>query len=307
MLIIVLEKIGIMFLILILGVVCYRKGLFDEIMTKRLSTFLLQVINPAVIFVSYQISYSRELLVNLGYSFVLSILAFLIQIVIAYLVVRKRSANSVIERLSVIYSNCGFFGIPLANGLFGREGVFFLTGYLTVFYLFFWTHGVILMIGKSGIKETAKNLFSPAIIGVVLGVICFLGKIKLPQVLVSALDSVGSMNTPLAMLVAGATLAQSNLISSFTNLRIYLISAFKLILVPMAVALVFSFLPLNPVMLLVIIIAVACPVAASCTMFALRYGKDSIYASQLFIVTTLLSIGSIPLVVSLSNLLGIIA
>ncbi len=306
MLNIVLEKIGIMFLILALGVICFKKGLFDEALTKRLSTFLLQVVNPAVIFVSYQISYTNELLVSLGYSFALSVLAFLIQIAVTYLVVGKHSVNSAVERLSVIYSNCGFFGIPLANSLFGREGVFFLTGYLTVFYLFFWTHGVILMIGKSGVKETVRNLLSPAIVGVVLGLVCFVGRIKLPSVLVDAFDSVGSMNTPLAMLVAGATLAQSNLVSSFTNLRIYLISAFKLLLVPMAVALVFSFLPLDPVMLLVIIIAVACPVAASCTMFALRYGKDSIYASQLFIVTTLLSIVTIPLVVFLSNLLGIV-
>ena len=306
MLNIVLEKIGIMFLILALGVICFKKGLFDEALTKRLSTFLLQVVNPAVIFVSYQISYTNELLVSLGYSFALSVLAFLIQIAVTYLVVGKHSVNSAVERLSVIYSNCGFFGIPLANSLFGREGVFFLTGYLTVFYLFFWTHGVILMIGKSGVKETVRNLLSPAIVGVVLGLVCFVGRIKLPSVLVDAFDSVGSMNTPLAMLVAGATLAQSNLVSSFTNLRIYLISAFKLLLVPMAVALVFSFLALDPVMLLVIIIAVACPVAASCTMFALRYGKDSIYASQLFIVTTLLSIVTIPLVVFLSNLLGIV-
>lgn len=306
MLNIVLEKIGIMFLILALGVICFKKGLFDEALTKRLSTFLLQVVNPAVIFVSYQISYTNELLVSLGYSFALSVLAFLIQIAVTYLVVGKHSVNSAVERLSVIYSNCGFFGIPLANSLFGREGVFFLTGYLTVFYLFFWTHGVILMIGKSGVKETVRNLLSPAIVGVVLGLVCFVGRIKLPSVLVDAFDSVGSMNTPLAMLVAGATLAQSNLVSSFTNLRIYLISAFKLLLVPMAVALVFSFLLLDPVMLLVIIIAVACPVAASCTMFALRYGKDSIYASQLFIVTTLLSIVTIPLVVFLSNLLGIV-
>ncbi|MDD3058733.1 MAG: AEC family transporter [Sphaerochaeta sp.] len=306
MLSIVLEKIGIMFLILALGVICLKKGIFDEALTKRLSTFLLQVVNPAVIFVSYQITYSHELLVNLGYSFALSFAAFLLQILVAALVIRKKSVNAAVEKLSIIYSNCGFFGIPLANGLFGREGVFYLTGYLTVFYLFFWTHGVILMIGRSGVKETAKNLFSPAIVGVVLGFLTFILRIPVPTVIVQALDSVGGMNTPLAMLVAGATLAQSNLLSCFTNPRIYLVSFHKLILVPLAVALAFMFLPLNPVMLLTIIIASACPVGASCTMFALRYGKDSIYASQLFIVSTLLAIISIPLVVTFSNLIGIV-
>lgn len=306
MLSIVLEKIGIMFLILALGVICLKKGIFDEELTKHLTTFLLQVISPAVIFVSYQITYSHELLVNLGYSFVLSFAAFLIQILVALLVVRKKTFNGAIEKLSIIYSNCGFFGIPLADGIFGREGVFYLTGYLTVFYLFFWTHGVILMIGRGGVKETAKNLFSPAIVGMILGFLSFILKIPVPNVIIQTLDSVGSMNTPLAMLIAGATLAQSNLFSCFSSPRIYLISVYKLFLVPVVVALAFYLLPLNPVMLLTIIIASACPVGASCTMFALRYGKDSIYASQLFIVSTLLAIISIPLVVTFSNLIGIV-
>ena len=306
MLSIVLEKIGIMFLILALGVICLKKGIFDEELTKHLTTFLLQVISPAVIFVSYKITYSHELLVNLGYSFVLSFAAFLIQILVALLVVRKKTFNGAIEKLSIIYSNCGFFGIPLADGIFGREGVFYLTGYLTVFYLFFWTHGVILMIGRGGVKETAKNLFSPAIVGMILGFLSFILKIPVPNVIIQTLDSVGSMNTPLAMLIAGATLAQSNLFSCFSSPRIYLISVYKLLLVPVVVALAFYLLPLNPVMLLTIIIASACPVGASCTMFALRYGKDSIYASQLFIVSTLLAIISIPLVVTFSNLIGIV-
>lgn len=307
MLQIVFEKISIMFLILVLGIICLKKGLFDDVMVKRLSTFLLQVVNPAVIFVSYQISYTRELLVTLGYSFVLSLVAFIIQIVVTYLLVGKRSLNCAVERLSLIYSNCGFFGIPLAYGLFGREGVFYLTGYLTVFYLFFWTHGVILMVGRTSVSQTAKNLLSPAIVGVVLGLLCFLFKISLPSILVDALDSVGSMNTPLAMLVAGATLGQSKLSECFSNLRIYLMSFHKLIVIPFAVTAAFALTSLDPVMLLTIIIAVACPVAASCTMFALRYNKNSIYASQLFIMTTLFAIISIPLVVWFANLLGIVA
>jgi len=306
MLSIVLEKIGIMFFLLGLGVICLKGGILNEETTKRLTTFLLQIVSPAVIFVSYQMAYSHELLVNLGYSFALSIAAFLIQILVAAVVVRKRTFNGAIEKLSIIYSNCGFFGIPLADGIFGREGVFYLTGYLTVFWFFFWTHGVILMIGRGGVKETAKNLFSPAIVGMILGFLTFILKISVPDVIIQTLDSVGSMNTPLAMLIAGATLAQSNLFSCFTKPRIYLISLYKLILVPVAVALAFRFLPLNPVMLLTIIIASACPVGASCTMFALRYGKDSIYASQLFIVSTLLAILSIPLVVTFSNFIGIV-
>ncbi|MGE4585653.1 MAG: AEC family transporter [Sphaerochaeta sp.] len=302
---VVLDKILMMFLILAVGLLCFRTRIFDETTLKRLSTFLLQVVNPAVIFVSYQMSYTRELLVSLGYAFVLSVAAFLIQIVVAYAVVRKKGVNSAVERLSIIYSNCGYFGIPLASGLFGKEGVFYLTSYLTVFSLFFWTQGVVLMIGKTNLKETIRNLVTPAIIGVILGMLCFVLQIRLPSVFLQTLDSLGSMNTPLAMLIAGASLGRASLRSCFLQRRVYLIALYRLILVPFAVIFAFSFTTLDAVMVLTIILAAASPVAVGSTMFALRYEKDSLYASQLFITTTLLAIFSIPLVVWFARVMGI--
>ena len=302
---IVLEKIASMFVILALGVVCYRKNLFDEQMVRKLSTFLLQVVNPVVLFVSYQISYNEEQLINLGYAFLLSLGAFVIQILVTNVLISRKGIQFSVERLSTIYSNCGFFGIPLIHGLFGREGVFFLTAYLTVFYLFFWTHGVLLMIGKATLKEAVRNLVSPAIFSVLLGLLCFLFQLRLPGFFVSALDSVGSMNTPLAMLVAGATVGQSELRTCFSSARVYWIASIKLLVVPFAVALVMSRFAISPMLRMVIILASACPVGATCTMFAIRYGKDGVYASQLFIVSTLLVVVTIPLVVAFSGFLGI--
>ncbi len=302
---IVLEKIASMFVILAFGVLCYRKNLFDEQMIKKLSTFLLMVVNPIVLFVSYQISYNEEQLVNLGYAFLLSLGAFIVQILVAYVFIPRKNIQSAVERLSAIYSNCGFFGIPLINGLFGREGVFYLTAYLTVFYLFFWTHGVLLMIGKTTLKEAVRNLVSPAIFCVLLGLLCFSFQVKLPSFFVSALDSVGSMNTPLAMLVAGATVGQSELKVCFSSVRVYWIAMLKLLIVPFAVAILMSFFAISPMLRMVVILASASPVGATCTMLAIRYGKDGGYASQLFIVSTLLVALTIPLVVAFSGFLGI--
>ncbi len=294
-----------MFLILGVGVLCYRKGVFDESTLKRMSILLLQVVNPAVILISYQISYTPELLRSLGFAFVLSVVAFLIQIIVGYLVVSKRSGDHAIERLSVMYSNCGYFGLPLAYALFGQEGVFYLTSYLTVFSLFFWTQGVILMVGKARPQELARNLLSPAIIVVFIGFLFFILKIRLPSFVYDAVDNLGSMNTPLAMLIAGATLGKSNIDAFVKRPRIYLISFYRLILVPAVIIMVFRFTSFNPTMLLVIIIAAASPIAVNSTMFALKYEKDSLYASQMFIVTTLLAVFSIPTIIWLAKLVGI--
>lgn len=305
MILIVLEKIAIMFIVLALGFFSYRKNLLDDHMVKKLSTFLLQVISPLLLFVSYQMSYNEELLLNLGYAFLLSLGAFAIQIFLGHVLIPKRNRHHAVERLSVIYANCGFFGIPLIYGLFGSEGIFYLTAYLTVFYIFFWTHGVLLMIGRTTFKEAVRNLISPAIVAVFLGLFCFSFQLMLPHVIVSALDSVASMNTPLAMLVAGATLAQSNIKACFSSGRAYWISAIKLLIIPFGVVVFMSFFAVSPMLRMVIILATACPVAVICTMFAVRYGKDGVYASYLFIVSTLFVVVSIPIVVAFSGLLGI--
>lgn len=303
----IIQKIVMMFLILLLGLLCYKKGFLDGETSVKLSNFLLMVVNPLVIFVSYQIDFDGALLHNLAVVLLLSAIAFAVQILLIHLLIPgKRNADAAIERLSAIYGNCGFIGIPLIGSLFGREGVFYMTAYLTVFYLFFWTHGVILMAGKTDAKSTLKNLLSPAIIGVVLGLACFLTRVRLPGVIVDAMDSVGSMNTPLAMLVAGATLGKSNLSACLKNRRIYWVCFLKLILVPASAMLMLLPLRLPATVVMTLLVACACPIGACCTMFALKFKGDGTYASELFAVSTVLSAITIPLLVVFTETLGIL-
>ena len=313
---IVFQKITVMFLILAAGILCCRWKLIDEEGNRKLSNLLLLLVNPVVIFVSYQMEYDSRPIRNLILAFLLGLLCFALQIAVCSLLIpaggksglltrKKENKNYQIERLCAVYSNCGFIGIPLINSLFGREGVFYLTGYLTIFYLFLWSHGVILMTGKADRRTTIKNLCSPAIIGVLLGLFCFAFQILLPDTVVEALSSIGSMNTPLAMLVAGAALGQTSLRSCVGNVRIYYISMIRLMIIPFCLILLFQFLPFSPVLLLTTLIAASCPVGACCTMFALTYGKDGAYASQIFTVTTLLCIVTIPFVVAAAGIVGI--
>lgn len=303
----IIEKIVMMFLILMLGVLCYKKNFLDDGTSVNLSNFLLMIVNPLVIFVSYQIPFDEARFHNLLLTLLLSLVAFAVQIVLIHLIIPgRKNGNAAIERLSAIYGNCGFIGIPLINSLFGREGVFYMTAYLTVFYLYFWTHGVIIMAGKSDLKSTLKNLLSPAIVGVVLGLICFLAQIRLPDVIVSAMDSVGSMNTPLAMLVAGATLGKSDLKVCLRNKRIYWICFLKLILVPAAAMLMLLPLHLTSTVVMTLLVACACPIGACCTMFSLKFKGDGRYASEMFAVSTVLSAVTIPFLVFFTEQLGIL-
>lgn len=301
---ITLNQILIVFIIILIGVICFKMKLIDKETNKKLSNILLMLINPLVIFVSYQREFSKELLDGLIISLFLALATHIFAILISQLLLRKKQNSDIdIERFSAIYSNCGFMGIPLVNGIIGIEGVFYLTAYITIFNIFVWTHGIFIMVGKQERKELVKILLSPTLISIFLGFIFFITQIKIPDVLLKSLDYVAAMNTPLAMIIAGVTIAQTSLKDVFNKARIYLVSFIKLLFIPLMLILLFSILPISETVLITTIIAVACPTGATGTMFALRFNKNSIYASEIFTLTTLFSLITIPIVTMLIDLI----
>lgn len=289
-----------MLILIIVGMISYKTHVVTKDGSKHLSNLLVTVVSPVVIFVSYQRDFDSTMLVGLLEAFGLSLLGFGIAMLAAYLLLRKSDQyDVVIERFSTIYSNCGFMGIPLVDAMFGSEGVFYLTAVITSFNLLVWTHGMMSFTGGSGftIKGFFKALCSPSIIAVPVGLICFLFQLRVPGVVYDALNYISGMNTPLAMIVAGATVAQTNLIKVFGKGRIYWVSFLKLILVPALIVLVFSLFNVPTIITLTVALALAAPSGAMGTMFAVRYDRNALYASEIFAATTILSALTLPLIV----------
>lgn len=292
-----------MFLIMVLGFLCFKLKIINHETNKKLSDFLLLIVNPLLIFNSYQRDFNKELFQGLLVSFVLALVSHIVAIGIAQLLVRgKGNKDLPLERFSCIYSNCGFMGIPLINSLYGSEGVFYLTAYMTVFNLFIWTHGVIMMTGQRSIKAMVKTLISPTFIAIVIGFALFLLDIRVPEVLYRSMDYVASMNTPLAMIIAGVTLAQSEIKKVLFKRRIYLVILMKQILIPAVLVLLYYRLPLNPEIITTAVLAAGCPVAATGMLFALRYHKNHLYASELYSISTMAALVTIPAVMLFAGL-----
>lgn len=299
------QQIFTMFIIIMLAVLCYRAKLVDKDGSKVLSNILMYLINPCIIFCSYQKEFDPRLVKGLLVSFVLAVIAHVIAMVVAQVFVRGKEVDIVNERMAVIYSNCSFLAIPLVNRIYGLEGVFYLTAYITVFSLLIWTHGVIFMGGKECRKEVIKALLSPAILTIFAGLICYFAKIRVPQIIMEPLESISAMNTPVAMIIAGICIAQTDVKKTLFKWRIYLVCFLKLLLVPIGVVLVAKPFLGASMVCGVSVVAAASPVATMCMIFAIRFKKDSQYASELFAVSTLLSLGTIPLVLFLLEMLPV--
>lgn len=300
---IILNQTLIMLILIIVGIICKKTKIITDDGNKELSKLVLTVVNPIVILMAYQTDYKPQLVKNLLIAFGLSILSYIILIVAAYLLIpQKDGRETQIERFSAIYSNCGFMGIPLVNALFGSEGIFYLTAFLTVFNLVVWTHGIILISGERNLKNIVKVFYSPVIISIVLGIIMFFAQIRLPNIITDSLNFISNLNTPLAMIVSGVTIADTKILKLLKKPGIYYVSFLKLILLPLILIAVFSLFNVNEQVRITVLVAASAPAAAMCTLQCIRYEKNSLYASEIFAASTILSVVTLPIIVHIDNL-----
>lgn len=289
-----------MVLLMIIGVFCYKINMIDEPTNKKLSSFVLLLVNPIVIFLSYQREFESELMRGLMISLLLAILSYGISLAVTHVVFRNKGDETFgVEKYACVYSNSGLIGIPLVQGVFGLEGVFYLTAYLTVFNLLVWTHGVMVMSGQKDLTSIKKVFLSPPLLATILGLLAFLFRFQLPDTLANPLGMLGSTNTPLGMMVAGVSMAQCSIKDLMGRKRLVLTCVMRLLLIPGLVILAFSFIDAAPILTGTSLIAVACPVAANLILFAYRYEKDTQYATGLFVLSTMLSMVTIPLMLLL--------
>lgn len=305
-------RVLIMSVILCIGVIAYKTKVISKDGTKQLSAIELKIINPLLIFMSYQEPFDTEKLHGLLWSFVLSAASFAVTIGLATVLKRKNgNENWSVERFSCIYSNCGFMGIPLIKGLYGNEGVLYLTAYITLFNLLVFTHGYMLMKEETDFSALVKAVRSPSVIAVFIGLICYVTRLRIDAVpavggvLSEALQAVADMNTPMAMLIAGATAAQTALLKTLTDRRILTTAASKLLIVPAAIILLMHFVPSGVPLMprLIVCIACACPAATTGTMFALLLDKNAKRCSEIFALTTVASMATLPLIAAFASLL----
>lgn len=304
---ILLKQVVIMLIYLCVGAVCYKTGVITEEGNRSLSNFVLYAVNPALIFISYQQDFSVRLLKGLLTTLVLSFAGILLFILAARLLIRSKDGGETgIERYSAAYSNCGFMGIPIASVLLGAEGVFYITAFNTAFNILIWTHGVCVISGNRKEMDIKKVALNPTIIATALGFVCFVLKLRLPEIPYTACSSISSITAPFAMVVAGVTIARTDLLKAVKKLSIYKVCLLKLIVMPLVSVLLFAAIPMNidRTVILTTILALACPTATTCTMLTLKYRKNSVYAAEIFAVSTLLSVLTLPLVIYIQELIS---
>lgn len=291
---ILLQQTIIMFALMLLGLLLSRRGMITEQGSRDLSNVLLYAVIPCVILRSYMSEFSTEKLRAMGLSALIAVIAFAASIAVAYLTCGTRHR---IENFAVAFGNAGFIGIPLVTAVFGPEAAFYVVSFSTFANLLQWTYGIVIISGKKETMNLRMVFVNPVFISMVIGITLFVLQPTLPTVVTGTIGYIADGNTVLAMIILGYYLSKVQLRGLFADVRLYLFSALRLLVVPAVTILVFLPFPFaRGEITLITLIAAATPIASSTAIFAQKFDQDYRRAVSYVCLSTILSVATLPLV-----------
>ena len=289
----------VMMLFMVVGYFLYKGKKVTAETNSALSNLLLFAILPCAIVNSFLTERTAEKMTGLGHSFLLAVVALAVSICISLFVYKKQPA----EQFGVAFSNVGFMGIPIITAAIGAEAVFYVASFVALLNVLQQTFGVVLMSGDLKAVKPKKLLTIPVLIAMVLGILLFVTRFPVPQVVRSAVASLAAVNGPLAMVILGVFFAQVDIKEIFTTKRYYHISVMRLIIIPVITGLILWPLPGTPLIKLVALTAAAAPIGSNVSIFAKMYGQDYKSATQEVCQSTIFAVITMPAVVTLFSLL----
>lgn len=282
-----------MFIFILAGLALLKTSILKESDGNVLGTLLLYLIMPVTVINAFiSNSFTAE---ELFLSFGLSLMVFVISITISVLVFRKDPVSA----FGASFPNSGFIGIPLVSAVLGDKAVMYISTVISLTNAFQWVLGEVLFADKKEKSfEIRKLILNPMILSFVIGLILNPIAKYIPSLLKDCTSSIAACNSPLAMIILGINMGKVAFKDIFFTKKAYLVSLFRLILIPFVTIILFSAVPSENITIkLAIMISSVAPVGSNTAIYARKYGKNYDYAVVMTCLSTLLSIITVPLVV----------
>lgn len=299
----VLSQMISLFMMMFVGFLAAKVGLIEPDFRRKLSSLVLNTACPCIIVSSVLKSGSAPsaMVATLG----VSVVFYAVMIVLAFLLVHiipTPPAERRLDQLMLVCTNLIFMGIPIIQSFYGAEGVSLLSMFILLFNFLVFTYGV-MMVGGSDIK--LKQLCNPGVFSALLALFFGVTGLRLPAPVENTLSTIGAVNTPLAMMIIGASLAHSDIRAAVSNPRLYRVSLLRLILIPVIIMGIVAALPINRMLAGICVIVSAMPIASNCGMLCDVYTPQDMTASHAIIVSTLMSAVTLPVIVVLMGVIGL--
>ena len=293
-----------LFAIVVVGYASGKLGYMGGTFDKRLSKLVIDITCPALILSSAmggELPDRRYILPLLG----ISIFTYLVLTGLALLLSRfvtRRKEDRGIVGFAMIFGNVGFMGYPVVASIYGHQAVFYAAMLNVVNTFTVFTIGTMMVTGGEGTTRERFNkkvLYSTPMLSAYLAMlIVALGIDNIPTFISEPLTMIGNITVPAALLIIGSSMSHLPLRALLGNTTVYATALLRLVLLPIGMFFLCRTLGFDAFSTNINTIVIAMPVATYGTILCLRYGRDTTLMAEVTFITTLLSMITIPLLVT---------
>ena len=289
-----------LFAILVVGYIAARLGYMGGEFDKKLSSLVINFTCPSLILSSAmtgELPDRRLILPLLGISTLTYIILAGMALFLPRYLTHKKDDEGIVG-FALMFGNVGFMGYPVVASIFGHRAVFYaaVLNVINTFAVF--TIGTILIEGDLGDKKhfQKKVLYSTPMLSAYLAMlIVAFGIDNIPGLISQPLTMIGNITVPAALLIIGSSMSQLSLRTMLGNPTVYVTTLFRLFLIPLGFYYLCMALGFDQYVVSINTIVIAMPVATYGTILCLKYNRDTTLITEITLITTLLSMLTIPL------------
>lgn len=283
-----------------LGYLAHHLGYLDGGTNQRLSKVILNITIPALtvgaVITGDTLPELPAILAVLGTAVVFYALGMVFALAAPRLLGGTPGQQGV-WRFSLVFSNTVFIGYPVVTALFGQEALFYAVILVLPFNLLTYTLGPLMLVGARRFQW--KQMLTPSTVAAVLGLFFALTRLRPPAIVGECLAFVGNVTVPLSLLVVGSLLAGLPMGQVLKSPRLWCLSLLRLLVMPGVIFVILRAMGTEPMLLGIAVIEMAMPVAINGSMLCLEYGGDTECMAQATLLTTVVSIVTIPLIAAI--------
>lgn len=293
-----MNQIAVLFILIALGFLLRKRNLISNEFTKSASDLVIYVTLPSMIVASMDRDFSATL-IKTGFSiFLCGSLMYVLLIVSAFTFSRLRKiedGDRQVYEFMMIFGNVAYLGYPVLKIMFGEMGVFYGSFLNIWFNILVWTLGIKLMHKDQRKIDFFRAFLNPGLIAIGLGMIVFVFPVDIPQALKTTLNILGEMTVPLCMLLIGAFMTEARFKDFLANKNLYLFSLTKLVVMPLVMMLIIMPFKITSTVKVIPVVMSGMPAGVNTAIFARKFGRNYHLASQGVVLSTAISLLTIPI------------
>lgn len=291
---------AILFILMMIGYLCQRLGYINDEVSRRLSSIVINIANPAVL-ISGCITEKRLAINVLANVFIVVILVFAVLIIAAQflpIILGVPKTDIGIYRAMTVFSNMGFMGIPMVNALYGSDAIIYIVIFTIPFNVLIYTYGVIVITRENhfSLKKACSYIVNVGVCASVLALVIYLTGYTPPLIIRSSLNYIGNLVSPLSMMIVGASFAGMHVRKMMVNYKLLIFAFIKMLVIPIISIFILKQFVADTQFLGVCMVVLATPIGTMTAMLAQQNDVDSSIATEGIALTTLMSVLTIPLV-----------